>query len=243
MKVIIEKDYDGISKTAGNIIEGLVRENPNAILGLATGSTPIGTYKELIRMHKDEGLDFSHITTFNLDEYVGLDGENPNSYRFFMNTELFDHININKENTFVPDGKADNPEEFCKEYDGNIKSYGGVDIQVLGIGSNGHIAFNEPDEELSVGTCIVNLTEETIDANSRFFDSIAEVPKTAITMGIGSILKAKKIILLASGKNKARVIKEILNNGKITTNLPASLLLLHDDVTFIVDESAYSEMR
>lgn len=243
MKVIVEKDYDGISKIASSIIEDVVRENPNAILGLATGSTPIGTYKELIRMNKDEGLDFAHITTFNLDEYVGLDVENPNSYRYFMNTELFDHININKENTFVPDGKADNPEEFCIEYDKKIKSYGGVDIQVLGIGSNGHIAFNEPNEELSVGTCIVNLTKETIDANSRFFDSIDEVPKTAITMGIGSILKAKKIILLASGKNKARVIKEILNNGKLTTKLPASLLLLHDDVTFIVDESAYSEMR
>lgn len=240
MKVIVKKDDHGISIEASKIIAEEIGNNPKAILGLATGSTPIGTYKELIKMHKEEGLDFSNITTFNLDEYVGLDGGNPNSYRYFMNTELFDQININKNNTFVPDGKALNIEEHCKEYDNKIEGAGGIDIQVLGIGENGHIAFNEPDEALSIGTCKVDLTPETIETNSRFFDSIDEVPKTAITMGIGSIMKAKKIILLANGVKKAEVIKNILKDGKISTKVPASLLLLHPDVTFIVDEDAYS---
>lgn len=240
MKVIIEKNSVGISKVASKVIAEVIINNPKAVLGLATGSSAIETYRELIRMHKEEGLDFSQITTFNLDEYIGLDEDNPSSYRYFMNTELFDHVNINKENTFVPDGKSTNIDNYCKEYDKKIEAAGGIDIQVLGIGENGHIAFNEPDEELSVGTCVVKLTPETIKSNSRFFNSIDEVPNTAITMGIGSIMKAKKIILLASGRKKASAITNILNHDKVSTRVPASLLLLHPDVTFIVDEDAYS---
>lgn len=240
MKLIVEKDYDGISKVAAQMIADVVRNNSNSILGLATGITPTGTYKELIRMHNEDGLDFENIKSFNLDEYVGLDGNHSDSYRYFMDNELFNHINIKKENTHVPDGKVENPKDYCKEYDKSIEDAGGVDIQILGIGTNGHIAFNEPAEELSTGTFIVTLSESTISDNARYFDSIEEVPETAITMGIGTIMKAKKIILLASGKSKASVIRKIVEEGKLTTHLPASLLLLHPDVTFIVDEEAYA---
>ncbi len=240
MKVIVEKNYDELSKRAANILEKEIRNKPDIVLGLATGSTPIGTYNELIKAHKEYGLDFSKVKTFNLDEYVGLDGEHLNSYRYFMNEKLFDHININKENTYIPNGRVKNLDDYCKEYDNDIDRAGGIDIQILGIGTNGHIAFNEPADRLSVGTSIVNLTESTIKDNSRFFDSMDEVPKTAITMGIGSILKAKKIILLASGKSKAPVMKKLLEENMVTTQLPASFLLLHPDVTIIVDEDAYS---
>lgn len=243
MKVIVEKNYDEMSKKASEIIALEVKNNPHAILGLATGSTPIGTYKELIRMHKEENLDFSKIKTFNLDEYVGLDGDHPNSYRYFMDEELFNHINIAKENTNVPDGKTKDLLSFCRDYDKRIEEAGGVDLQLLGIGSNGHIAFNEPADELSANTSIVKLTEETINANARFFDSIDEVPKEAISMGIGSILKAKKILLLANGKGKAEAIKKLLNSDKVSTRLPASFLYLHPDVTIIVDEDAYSLVK
>lgn len=191
-----------------------MERNPKLVLGLATGSTPEGMYRELIRLHKEEGLDFSNITTLNLDEYVGIEEEHPNSYHYFMRDTFFNHININLDNTFIPNGKTENPEEYCKEYDKLIEEKGGIDLQILGIGENGHIAFNEPDEELNIGTSIVKLTESTIEANARFFDNIEDVPKTAISMGIGSIMKAKKIILLANGKKKANVIKELLNAEK-----------------------------
>ncbi len=241
MKVLVKKDYEAISKAAGDIFIQAIKNKPDIVLGLATGSTPIGMYKEMIRAHKEEGLDFSNVKTFNLDEYVGLSSEHPSSYGYFMNNEFFNHININKKNTYVPNGKADNLEEYCKKYDEMIVEAGGIDIQVLGIGENGHIAFNEPDEALSVGTNIVKLTENTIKVNSRFFDSIEEVPKTAITMGMGSMLKARKIVLLASGKKKAPVIKRLLNDNKVTTQFPVSFLLLHPDVTVIVDEAAYND--
>lgn len=240
MNIIVEKDYNSMSKVAANIVKDKMKSKPNIILGLATGSTPEGLYKELIKLHKEEDLDFSNVITFNLDEYVGIDGDHPNSYRYFMDDMLFNYVNIKKDNTFVPNGKSEDPENYCKEYDKLIDEKGAIDLQVLGIGENGHIGFNEPDDELNVGTSIVKLTESTIQANSRFFDSIEEVPKTAITMGIGSIMKAKEIILLASGKNKAKVIKELLKSEKITTKLPASMLLLHPNVTIIVDEEAYN---
>ncbi|NLV76198.1 MAG: glucosamine-6-phosphate deaminase [Tissierellia bacterium] len=240
MKVIVKKDYENMSKEAANIIKKEIEKKPDIVLGLATGSTPIGMYEELIRLHKEEGLDFSKVTTFNLDEYVGIDKDHPNSYHYFMKDVFFDHINIDMDNTFIPDGKAEDPESYCKEYDKLIDEKGGVDVQILGIGENGHIAFNEPAEKLNVGTSIVKLTQSTIEANSRFFDSMDEVPKTAITMGIGSIMKAKKIILLANGKKKAKAIKELIKGDKITTYLPASMLLLHSDVTIIVDEEAYN---
>lgn len=239
MKIVVEKNYEDLSKVAANLVREEIEKNPKLVLGLATGSTPEGMYKELIRLHKEEGLDFSKVTTFNLDEYVGIEEEHPNSYHYFMKDILFNHINIDMNNTFIPDGQAENPEEYCKKYDKLIEEKGGIDLQILGIGENGHIAFNEPDEELNVGTSIVGLTESTIEANSRFFDSIDEVPKTAITMGIGSIMKAKKIILLANGNKKANIIKELLKADKITTELPASMLLLHPNLTIILDEEAY----
>lgn len=240
MKLIIEQDYESMSSVASKILADEIRNNPKAVLGLATGSTPVGTYKELIRMHKEEGLDFSQITTFNLDEYIGLSGDNPCSYRYFMDTELFNHINIKKENTYVPDGLAEDLDNYCKYYDKKIEEAGGIDIQVLGIGPNGHIAFNEPDVALSKGTCVVKLTPDTIYANSRFFNSLDEVPKTAISMGIGSILKARKIILMANGVGKAPAIKNLLRDDKISTYVPASFLSLHHDVTIIVDKAASS---
>ncbi|WFA09950.1 glucosamine-6-phosphate deaminase [Tissierella sp. Yu-01] len=243
MKIIIEKNYEDVSKTAGKIISDEVRKNPTIVLGLATGSTPMGAYKELIRMHKEEELDFSKVKTFNLDEYLGLDGNNPSSYRYFMDENLFNHINIDKNNTHVPDGKAVNPEEYCKLYDKYIEEAGGIDIQILGVGENGHIAFNEPDNSLSIGTSIEDLTEDTIKVNSRFFDSLEEVPKKAISMGIGSILKARKIILLANGTRKAEAIKNILKCDRISTQNPASFLLLHPDFTLIIDEEAYGKSK
>ena len=239
MKLIIEKDYNELSKRAADILKNEIKGNPQIVLGLATGSTPIGTYKELIKIHKEEKLDFSEVKTFNLDEYIGLDEDHPNSFRYFMNEELFKHININIENTHIPNGSSKDMENHCKEYDEYIEKAGGIDIQILGIGTNGHIAFNEPAKELNLGTAIVDLTESTINNNARFFDTIDGVPKTAVTMGMGSILKAKKIILLASGKSKAPIMKEFLNGNTITTDIPASLLLLHPDVTVIVDEKAY----
>lgn len=240
MKILIEKDYESMSKAASEIFIEAVGAKPNIILGLATGSTPIGMYKEMIKCYKDHGLDFSNVRTFNLDEYVGLSDEHPSSYRYFMNNELFNHININKENICIPDGKAQDLGEYCKKYDEMITESGGIELLLLGIGEDGHIAFNEPAEFLSVGTNIAKLAESTIEINSRFFNSIEEVPNTAITMGMGSILKSKKIVLLASGANKAPVIKELLKGDKITPELPVSFLLLHPDVTVIVDEAAYN---
>lgn len=240
MNIIIEKNYEDLSKTAADLLEEDIRQKKDIVLGLATGSTPIGTYKELIRRYKEEGLDFSEASSFNLDEYVGLDGDHPNSYRFFMEDTLFNHINIKKENTMVPNGKASDLEQYGKDYDNLIKNAGGIDVQILGVGTNGHIAFNEPADELSAGTSIVNLTKSTIEDNSRFFESMEEVPKTAITMGIGSILKAKKIILLASGKNKYKAINKLLNETTIYTQFPVSFLRAHPDVTIIIDKEAYT---
>lgn len=238
MKIIVEKDYEKMSSKAASLISEAIQKKPDLILGLATGSTPIGTYEELIRMHKEEGLDFSKVTTFNLDEYYGLSPEDDQSYRYFMENTLFKHINIKKENTYVPDGLAKDPNAYGKEYDEKIQKQGGIDIQILGIGRNGHIAFNEPDDELILSTHLTGLTKDTINANSRFFDSIDKVPTKAITMGLGTIMKAKKIILLANGKNKTEIMGELLKQDKVTTNLPASLLLLHPDVTVIMDEEA-----
>lgn len=237
MKVIVTKNYDELSKVAAKEMANVVKNNPKAILGLATGGSPIGMYKELIRMNKDGEVDFSKVTTVNLDEYVGLSGEHPQSYRYFMNDNLFNHINIDKNNTYVPNGLAENIEEECKNYDEKIAKLGGTDVQLLGIGNNGHIAFNEPDEDLVAGTHLTGLTQDTIEANARFFDSIDEVPKTAITMGLGGIMKSKKIIVIASGESKAEAVKAMVK-GKINTNMPASMLQMHRDVVLIVDEAA-----
>ena len=237
MKIFIEENFEAIGKRAAQMIAGEMGLKPNLVLGLATGSTPLSTYQQLIQMHK-EGLDFSRVVTFNLDEYYGLTPDNPQSYNYFMKENLFKHINIKPENINIPDGTVADVEKYCSKYDENIKNTGGIDLQVLGIGVNGHIGFNEPAEELAAGTHLTDLAEETIKANSRFFDSIDEVPKKAITMGIDSIMKAKKIMLLASGKNKAPIMDKLLKDGVISTQNPASLLLLHQDLTIIMDEEA-----
>ncbi len=234
MKIIYTRNYDEMSKKACEIIVEQVKKKKNSVLGLATGSTPIGLYNELIREYKN-GLDFSNITTFNLDEYVGLNKDNDQSYNYFMKENLFNHINIKEENINIPNG-SNNPEEEVVEYENLLRSVGGVDLQVLGLGSNGHIAFNEPFKELNVKTSIVDLTESTIEANSRFFDKIEDVPTKAITMGMGSIFTAKKIIILISGKNKEEATKYLIENKFISTNSPASLLNLHQDTTVIIDE-------
>ncbi|MBD7914326.1 glucosamine-6-phosphate deaminase [Clostridium sp. Sa3CUN1] len=237
MKVIVTKNYDELSKVAANEMANIIRNNPKAILGLATGGSPVGMYKELIKMNQLGEIDFSKVTTVNLDEYVGLSGDHPQSYRYFMNNTLFNHINIDKNNTYVPNGLAENIEEECKNYDAKIAELGGTDVQLLGIGNNGHIAFNEPDTSLVSGTHLTGLTDDTIKANARFFDTIDEVPKTALTMGLGGIMKSKKIIVIASGESKAEAVKGMVS-GKISTNMPASMLQMHRDVVVIVDEDA-----
>jgi glucosamine-6-phosphate deaminase len=240
MKIILTNSYNELSRKAADIIEELVSSNGNAVLGLATGSTPVGTYRELIKRYLEHSLDFSGVTTFNLDEYIGLRASNHDSYNYFMNYNLFDHININKDNTHVPDGMTNDPRTYGRLYDRMIENAGGIDLQILGIGSNGHVAFNEPAEELNLGTDLVKLSKKTIEDNSRFFESKENVPTEAISMGIGSIMKARRILLLASGEGKAEAIGQVLNSGKVTTWLPASLLLLHPDVTLICDQEAFS---
>lgn len=237
MKLIVVNNYEELSKVAAKEFSKVIKEKENAVLGLATGGTPVGMYKELIKMYEKKELNFSKITTVNLDEYIGLNPEHNQSYRYFMNNNLFNHINIDKSNTFVPNGLAEDLEAQCKEYDQKIVELGGIDIQLLGVGNNGHIAFNEPNSELSSGTHIISLTDNTIEANARFFDNIDDVPRKAITMGVGGIMKAKKIILIASGESKAEAIKGIFS-GKITTANPATMLQMHRDVTIIVDEAA-----
>lgn len=240
MKIILTESYEELSKKAADIIEELVSVKGQAVLGLATGSTPVGTYKELIRRYEEHNLDFSQVTSFNLDEYIGLSASNHDSYNYFMNDNLFDHINISRDNTHVPDGMTSDPKTYGRLYDRMIEKAGGIDLQVLGIGSNGHIAFNEPAEELNLGTDLVKLSKKTIEDNSRFFESKEMVPTEAVSMGMGSIMKARRILLLASGEGKAEAIGQILNSGKVTTWLPASLLLLHPDVTLICDQEAFS---
>lgn len=242
MRVIIAKNYEDMSKKAAEFMAEFVNEKPNCVLGLATGGTPVAMYKELIKMNKEGKVDFSKATSINLDEYKGLSGDHDQSYRYFMNYNLFNHINIDKSKTFVPNGLAEDIEKECKEYDKRIENFGGIDLQLLGIGNNGHIAFNEPNEFLHMGTHLTKLTENTIEANSRFFESKEEVPTEALTMGLGGIMKAKKILLIASGESKAEIISKLLE-GKITTTIPATLLQVHPDVTLIIDEAAAALLK
>ncbi len=238
MRVIVCKNYEEVSKEAAKIFAAQVYMKPNSVLGLATGSTPVGMYKILADMNQKGEISFKDCKSFNLDEYYPLAPDHDQSYRYFMNVNFFDHIDIDKANTRVPDGLAADPEIMGKEYDAAIDAAGGVDIQVLGIGQNGHIAFNEPDEKLVCGTHLTSLTESTINANARFFEKKEDVPTEAVTMGIGSIMKAKKIILLATGKAKHEAVAELLS-GTITTQNPATLLNVHPDTVIIVDEDAY----
>jgi glucosamine-6-phosphate deaminase len=242
MRIIIVKDYDELSKLAAEEIASLIKEKPNCVLGLATGSSPVGMYKELIQLNKEGRADFSKVTTINLDEYRGLAGENPQSYRYFMNTNLFNHINIDKNNTFVPNGMTEDITKECRSYDERIQRLGGIDLQVLGIGNNGHIGFNEPSDYLNLGTHLTDLSKDTIDANSRFFETIEEVPTQAITMGLGGIMRAKKVLLLANGEKKADIIGKLVE-GKISTSIPASILQVHSNVLIIVDEAAGAHLK
>ena len=237
MIIIKTKNYEELSKKAADIIGSLVVLKPDAVLGLATGSTPVGAYKELIKGYEEGRYDFSNIKSVNLDEYKGLSGDHDQSYRYFMNTNLFDHVNIDKANTNVPAGLVDDGEAECERYNQLIKELGGIDLQLLGIGGNAHIGFNEPCDEFVKGTHLVTLEEDTREANARFFDSIDQVPRKALTMGLGGIMKSKKIIVIASGESKAEAVKAMVS-GKISTNMPASMLQMHRDVTVIIDEAA-----
>ena len=239
MKILVVKNYEEMSRVAADCFAEVITKKPDCVLGLATGDTPIGMYDALIEKHHAGKLDFSKVRSVNLDEYYPITPDNDQSYRYFMNQHLFDHVNIDKANTSVPDGTAKDVEASCKAYEAHIDALGGIDIQVLGIGRNGHIGFNEPDAELIPFTHLTALTRSTIEANARFFASENEVPKHALTMGIQSVFKAKSILLLVSGKNKAEAVKAMLK-GNISTNCPASLLCLHPDVTLICDEDAYS---
>lgn len=240
MRVYCAKDYDGASRIAANIISAQVIMKPDCVLGLATGSTPIGAYDQLIRWYEKGDIDFSKVHSINLDEYKGLTPDNEQSYRYFMNTHLFDHVNIDKANTFVPDGTEPDSEKACKAYDEIIRSHDGVDLQLLGMGHNGHIGFNEPGSDFAKGTHCVQLAESTIAANARFFASMDEVPKEAYTMGVGSIMQAKKILVVVCGEDKKDIVKKAFL-GPITPQVPASVLQLHNDVILVGDEAALSE--
>jgi len=241
MKIYKTKDYDSMSIKAASIIASKVVLKPDCVLGLATGSTPIGLYKELIARYESGELDFSAVKTVNLDEYVGLPGDHDQSYRYFMNTNLFDHINIDKANTNVPNGLAEDTEAEGKRYDELMDSMGQIDIQLLGMGHNGHIGFNEPDSFFPMGTHGVDLQESTINANARFFESMDDVPRRAITMGIGSIMKAKSVLVVVSGEGKADIVAKAFA-GPVTPEVPASILQMHPDVTIVGDEAALSKL-
>ncbi len=233
MKVIKVRSYEELSARTADILAAQVILKPDCVLGLATGSSPIGAYEELVRRYEAGELDFSRVRTVNLDEYCGLDGENDQSYRYFMNHHLFSKVNISMENTHVPSGKAADMTAECRRYDALLEAHGATDIQLLGIGHDGHIGFNEPDDCFPVGTHVVELEEGTVQANARFFDSIDDVPRQAITMGIRGIMTAKKVVLIASGEEKAAIIEKALY-GPVTPSVPASILQLHPDVTVVL---------
>ena len=239
MKVYIGKNYDEMSRIAANILSAQVMMKPDCVLGLATGSTPIGTYKVLIERCAAGDLDFSQVKSINLDEYVGLSGEHDQSYRYFMNNNLFNHINIDKANTNVPNGLAEDVDAECERYNNVINTLGPIDIQVLGMGHNGHIGFNEPDDHFPLETHKVDLAQSTIDANARFFASADEVPRQALTMGIKTIMQAKKVLVVVSGKDKAEIVKKAFT-GPVTPQVPASILQMHSDVILVADEAAAS---
>lgn len=239
MKIIRAKDYHDMSRKAANIISAQIIMKPNCVLGLATGSTPIGTYAQLVEWYKKGDLDFSEVTTVNLDEYKGLDRNNDQSYYYFMNDNLFSKVNIDLARTFLPDGMEPDSDKACADYNKIIAGVGGVDLQLLGLGHNGHIGFNEPGMAFEAETHCVNLTESTMKANQRFFASMEDVPRQAYTMGIKTIMQAKKILVVVSGEDKAAIIKEAFF-GPITPAVQASVLQLHNDVTIVADEAALS---
>ena len=242
MKIYKAKDYKDMSRKAANIISAQVIMKPNCVLGLATGSTPIGTYDQLVEWYNKGDLDFSEVTTVNLDEYKGLPRTNDQSYYYFMHQHLFDRVNIDPERTNVPNGMEPDAEKECGRYEELIRSLGGVDLQVLGLGHNGHIGFNEPGEAFEKETHCVDLTESTIEANKRFFASADDVPKQAYTMGIKTIMQAKKILIVVNGENKADIVERAFF-GPVTPEVPASILQLHNDVTLVGDEAALAKIE
>ena len=242
MKVIVCDNYDEVSEKAAQLVEAQILENDHSVLGLATGSTPLGLYERLVEGVTSRGISYKNVRTINLDEYLGLDKGHPESYRTFMSENLFDKIDILTENTYIPDGTSDSAEEECLRYEQVIDSVGPIDLQILGIGKNGHIGFNEPGTDSNSLTHVVELVASTRESNARFFPSIDEVPTHAITTGIKSILKSKKIILMASGKEKAEAVKILLSKD-VNERFPASILWNHDNVTLIVDQDAYELVK
>ncbi|QUI25809.1 glucosamine-6-phosphate deaminase [Vallitalea pronyensis] len=237
MRIIITDNYQEMSKKAATLVASQVNIKPGSVLGLATGGTPVGMYKELVKMYQDDEVDFSEVTTFNLDEYYPIDQTNDQSYAYYMQEHLFQHINVAKDSMHIPNGKTKDVDQECYGYDQAIYNAGGIDLQVLGIGTNGHIGFNEPDITFESGTHKVTLDQETIEANARFFDRIDDVPKEAISMGMKTIMQSKKILLLANGESKAQIIDKMLF-GEISPNVPASILQLHPHVIIVVDKEA-----
>ena len=242
MQVFVYKNAEEIARAASMIFAAEILRKPDCVIGLATGSTPIPTYQQLIKLNREGVIDFSKVRSYNLDEYIGLPETHECSYRYFMNEQLFDHINIDKANTHVPSGMSADPEAEAVAYDKAIEAAGGIDLQLLGIGHNGHIAFNEPNSEFVYPTNVIELTESTIEANKRFFNSADEVPRKAICMGVGSIMAAKRVILLATGKGKAEAIARAVQ-GKIEPDMPASILRVHPNCQFLLDEEAASLLK
>ena len=242
MKIIVTKDYEELSAKAAKVMLEVVKANPYAVLGLATGTTPLGLYALMIADHEKHGTSFAHVRTVNLDEYVGLGRAHNQSYAYFMNDNLFNHVDIDVANTSVPNGKAEDADAECAAYDAHIRELGGIDLQLLGMGHNGHIGFNEPADEFVGPTHVVELAQSTIDANKRFFASEADVPRQALTMGMAAILQARSVVVVVSGEDKAEIVHKAFF-GPITPRVPASLLQLHPNVTVVGDEAAFSVLR
>ncbi len=242
MEVLIAETYDEMSVRAAAVVGKLIKIKPNAVLGMATGSTPLGLYRELVRLHQDEGLDFAQVTTFNLDEYVGLPNDEPHSYHYFMHEHFFQHVDVPSGNIYIPSGTTSNHAAFCAWYEERIRECGGIDIQILGIGADGHIAFNEPGSSLGSRTRLKTLARQTIEDNARFFERPDDVPVYAITMGVGTILEARAIVMLANGKTKAAAVARAIE-GPVTSMITASALQLHPSVRVFLDRDAASELQ
>ncbi len=241
MEVIVQPSYEAMSKVAAQIVVDVLNAKPNAVLGMATGSTPLGLYQELVRLYEAGQIDLSRVTTFNLDEYVGLPVSHPQSYHYFMHENFFKHVNIPPDSINIPSGTTGNYRAFCEWYEQRIKQCGGIDLQILGIGSDGHIAFNEPTSSMASRTRLKTLAKSTIGDNARFFDKREDVPVYAITMGVGTILDARKLMLLSSGKGKAKAIAQTIE-GPMTSMVTATAIQMHTDAKVIIDEDAASEL-
>ena len=241
MRIYMSEDYQAMSRRAANIISAQVIYKPDCVLGLATGGTPVGTYQQLVKWYKKGDLSFAEVRTVNLDEYLGLSSHHEQSYRYFMQDNLFDHIDIKPENTHVLNGLAKDPEAECAAYNKLIRDLGGIDLQLLGMGHNGHIAFNQPGDDFGLETHVVTLTDRTIDANTRFFESRDEVPRHALSMGIKNIMQARRILIVVSGEEKAETVRKAFA-GPVTKDVPASVLQLHPDVTLVGDRAALSQL-